>query len=315
MFFRGAFSNQSYEREGRFDDPGKSAKLNKTGYNVKGGLSYHLNENNVIFFNSGFYSRQPYLDNVFVNVRTSNQFISPEVENETITGFEAGYHFKANRFRANFNAYVTDWDNRTLTGGGVDDNGTPDDDTDDIFLTILQRNVRQYHTGGEFDLYYKATDWMTINGFISSGSWVYKGKSDVATFNSDTNELISEEDGINRDGIKLSTAPQFTTGIGVDLKLVQGLSIDARIKYVENHYEFTDQYTSIDTGDYTGAQLAGYALTNAGLTYRFDLGSNKMTFRTNVYNVFDRIAIQQSDRYGYFNTNGRTFNASMRYEF
>ena len=314
-FFQGAFSNQSYEREGRFDDPGKSEKLNKTGYNLKGGVSYHLNEDNVIFLNGGFYSRQPYLDNIFVNVRTSNELVSPEVENEEITSFEAGYHFKANRFRANFNAYVTDWDNRTLTGSDIDDNGTPDDDTDDIFLTVLQRNIRQYHTGAEFDVFYKATDWMTINGFISGGSWVYKGKSDVATFNSDTNELLNEEDGINRDGIKLSSAPQFTTGIGVDLKVMKGLSVDARIKYQENHYEFTDQYTSIDTGEYTGDQLPGYALTNAGLTYRFDLGSNKMTFRANVYNVFDRIALQGTDAFGYYISNGRTFNASMRYEF
>jgi len=315
VFFQGAFSNQSYEREGRFDDPGKSEKLNKTGYNLKGGVSYHLNEDNVIFLNGGFYSRQPYLDNIFVNVRTSNELVSPEVENEEITSFEAGYHFKANRFRANFNAYVTDWDNRTLTGTDIDDNGTPDDDTDDIFLTVLQRNIRQYHTGAEFDVYYKATDWMTFNGFVSGGSWVYKGKSDVATFDSDTNELIKEEDGINRDGIKLSSAPQFTTGIGVDLRVMKGLSVDARIKYVENQYEFTDQYTSIDTGEYTGAQLPGYALTNAGLTYRFDLGSNKMTFRTNVFNVFDRIALQGTDAYGYYTSNGRTFNASIRYEF
>ena len=40
-----------------------------------------------------------------------------------------------------------------------------------------------------------------------------------------------------------------------------------------------------------------------------------MTFRANVFNVFDKITIQQSDRFGYINTNGRTFNASIRYEF
>jgi outer membrane receptor protein involved in Fe transport len=40
-----------------------------------------------------------------------------------------------------------------------------------------------------------------------------------------------------------------------------------------------------------------------------------MTFRANVFNVFDAIKIQQSDRFGFYNTNGRTFNASLRYEF
>jgi len=56
-------------------------------------------------------------------------------------------------------------------------------------------------------------------------------------------------------------------------------------------------------------------LTNAGVTYRFSFGDNNMTFRANVFNVFDKIAINQSDRFGYFITGGRTFNASMRYEF
>ncbi|MFK5983429.1 MAG: carboxypeptidase-like regulatory domain-containing protein [Flavobacteriaceae bacterium] len=313
VFFQGAFSNQSYEREDRFH-PAKSDKINKTGYNIKGGVSYSINPDNVIFLNGGYYSRQPYLDNIFVrNSGFITQLLSPEVENEIIKSYEAGYNVKANRFRAHFNAYVTDWNDRTLSNFSSDDNGTPDDDSDDIDTTTLQRHVRQFHSGAELDVFYKATDWLTFNGFISAGSWYYKGEAEVSRYNADTNEQIGETELIDRDGIKISTAPQFTTGIGFDAKIIKGLSVDARVKYNENHYEFTDEGTS--QSDYTGDQLDGYALTNAGITYRFDLGSNKMTFRANVFNLFDRIAIQQSDRFGYFNTNGRTFNASLRYEF
>ena len=50
------------------------------------------------------------------------------------------------------------------------------------------------------------------------------------------------------------------------------LSIDARIKYNDNHYEFTDVNTSKE--DFKGVQLDSYALTNAGLTYRFNVGDN-----------------------------------------
>jgi hypothetical protein len=313
IFFQGAFSNQSYEREDRFI-PATSDKTNKTGYNLKGGVSYNINPDNVIFFNAGYYSRQPYLDNIFAQT-TGNitKLLSPEVDNEIIRSFEAGYHIKANRFRANFNAYVTDWDNRTLSGFSSDDNGTPDVDTDDFDVTTLQRGVRQFHSGAELDVYYRAFDWLTLNGFISAGSWYFKGQSNVSRYNTETNEQIGESTNVDRNGIKVSTAPQFTTGIGADARICKGLSVDARIKYQENHYEFTDEETR--AADYTGAELPGYALTNAGLTYRFDLGSNRMTLRGNVYNVFDRIALQQTDRFGYFNTNGRTFNASIRYEF
>ena len=40
-----------------------------------------------------------------------------------------------------------------------------------------------------------------------------------------------------------------------------------------------------------------------------------MTFNANVYNVFDEVRVQASDRFGFFNTNGTTFNASLKYKF
>ena len=314
IFAQGGVSNQSYEREDRYK-PAKSEKTSKTGYNVKGGVSLTMAEGNTIFFNAGYNSRQPYLDNIFNrNTGFITELVSPAVENENITSFEAGYRFKMNNFRANFNAYVTNWTDRTLSSFGQDDNGTPDDDTDDFDTTTLQRGITQYHSGAELDVRYRATDWLSFKGFISAGSWTYKGEAVVSTYNAETNEQIGETSTVNRDGIKVSTAPQFTAGMGFDAKITSGLSIDARIKYRDNHYEFTNENTSID--DYTGAQLGSYALTNAGITYRFSLGNtNKMTFRANMFNVFDKVAIQQTDRFGYFTTGGRTFNASMRYEF
>jgi hypothetical protein len=314
IFAQGGVSNQSYEREDRYK-PAKSEKTSKTGYNVKGGVSLTMAEGNTIFFNAGYNSRQPYLDNIFNrNTGFITELVSPAVENENITSFEAGYRFKMNNFRANFNAYVTNWTDRTLSSFGQDDNGTPDDDTDDFDTTTLQRGITQYHSGAELDVRYRATDWLSFKGFISAGSWTYKGEAVVSTYNAETNEQIGETSTVNRDGIKVSTAPQFTAGMGFDAKITTGLSIDARIKYRDNHYEFTNENTSIE--DYTGAQLGSYALTNAGITYRFSLGnSNRMTFRANMFNVFDKVAIQQTDRFGYFTTGGRTFNASMRYEF
>ena len=313
IFAQGAFSNQSYEREDRFV-PATSDKISKTGYNVKGGVSYNINESNTIFLNGGHYSRQPYLDNIFK--RTTGhitELVSPEVENEKITSFEAGYHIKASRFRANFNAYVTNWEDRTLSDFSFDDGGTPDDPSDDIETTTLQRGVNQYHTGAELDTRFRATDWLSFDGFVSAGSWYYKGTVEASTYNADTNEQIGETELVERTGIKVSSAPQFSTGIGFNAKVYKGLSFDARIKYNDNHYRFTDAETPKE--DYTGEQLGSYALTNAGMTYRFDLGSNKMTFRANLFNVFDKVALTGSDKYGYYTSNGRTFNASLRYEF
>lgn len=315
IFAQGAYSSQSYEREGRYaldtDGLGTSDKVSKDGYNIKGGASYTIAENHKIFVNAGFYSRQPYLDNIFKNVRNSNElYTNPGIDNEEITSFEAGYHYKANRVKANFNAYVTDWDNRTI----ADFDRIEDADGNVIQeLNILQRGVRQFHSGAEFDVNYRATDWLSLMGYISGGSWYYKGESNVFTYDEDTGDLISEEEGVNRDGVKVSNAPQLTMGLGGIIRIMKGLSVDANINYRDRHYGFTDQETS--AADYEPERLGAYAITDAGLTYNFDLGSNMLTFRANVYNVFDAIKLANSDAFGYYTTNGRTFNASLRYAF
>lgn len=311
-FFQGALSNQSYEREGRFDDAGNSDKLSKIGYNLKTGLSYNIGEESTIFGNFGFYSRQPYLDNIFENIRRSNAIVdNPEVDNEEITGLELGYIYEVNNFKAVFNFYYTDWDNRTVLGSDQLDNGTPDDDSDDIFLNIFDRGVRQVHKGVELDLQYRLTDKIRLTGYVSSGSWEFEGDSNVSIYNSDTGELLGTEDGVNREGIKIPTAPQLSAGFGIRAEVIDNLNLYGNLNYYDRHW--LSDGNSIQTENV--GRIDPFSLTDVGLTYDFMLGENKLTFTGNVYNVFDNITIQNSDRFGLFNTNGLTWNASLRYSF
>ncbi len=313
VFFQGAYSDQSYQREDRFAEK-TSEKVNRDGYNLKGGISYSLIENNTVFFNGGYYSRQPYLDNIFSFNGSNADLITPEVENEIIRSIEAGYRYRGNDLSMNFNAYITDWDNRTISNIDSSDNGTPDDDSDDFDISTLQRGIRQYHTGAEFDLSWRTTSWLTLNSYVSGGSWIFRGESNNETYNLDTQELISKEDGVNRDGVKVSTAPQFTTGLRAKAKIMTGLSVDGNINYSDRHYEFTDPGTS--AAEYDPKRLPAYSITDLGLTYKFNLGnSNDLTFRANVYNVFDYIGLSNTDAFGYYTENGRTYNGSLRYSF
>ena len=311
VFFQGALSNQSYQRIGRFSDPGTSDKFNEMGYNVKGGVSYSINDMNTIFVNAGRYSRQPFLDNAFQNIRRSNVLVQPTIENEEITGYEAGYRFQADDILININAYITDWDNRTVLSGGIDDpDGTPDSG-DETEINIFERGVRQYHTGAEVDLQWRVTDWLTLTGYASGGSWVYKGETNFQIYNDETGELISEGEGVDRSGIKVSTAPQTAAGLGFRAKVVKGLSFDGNYNYYANHYVFTDLGSTLEDLE----KLDAYDLVDLGVSYKFNLGGQKLVLRGNVFNVFDVQAIQQTDRFGVINTNGLTYNGSIRYEF
>ena len=207
-FFQGAYSNQSYKRtagdewENSDDDADiqdESDKVNKTGFNIKTGLSYDLSESSTIFGNYGYYSRQPYLDNIFRDIRSSNQiFEDPSVDNELIRAFELGYVLQTGDLRANLNFYHTDWSDRVILSTDVDDNGTPSDDTDDIEENIFDRGVRQVHKGVELDLQYRVTDGITLTGYVSQGSWEFEGSSNVSVYNDETGALIRTEEGTDR---------------------------------------------------------------------------------------------------------------------
>ncbi len=310
VFVQGSVSSQSYQREDRFAEL-TSDKVSRDGYNIKGGLSYTIAEEHTIFMNGGYYSRQPFLDNIFSFSGSNADIITPEVENEIIRSVEGGYHFSTSGFRANFNAYITDWANRTISY--IDDIIDPDT-KEEIEISVLQRGIRQYHTGAEFDLSWRASSWLTLNGYISGGSWIFKGTSSNSVYNLDTQELLSEDEGVNRQGVKVSSAPQFTTGLGARAKIVAGLSVDGNINYRDRHYEFTDAGTS--AVDYEPRRLQPYSITDLGLSYNFNLGgSNDLSFRANVFNVFDYIGLANTDAFGYYTENGRTYNASLRYNF
>ena len=279
---------------------------------MKGGVSYAIAPSSRLYFNTGFYSRQPFLDNIFKDIRSSNEiFDNPEVDNEEITSFELGYKFQVDRFRANFNFYYTDWSNRVISGTDIDDNGTPGDDSDDIELNIFDRGVTQIHKGVELDMQYNVTDAISLTGYISGGSWEFDGTSNVSVYNDMTGDLVSETPGVNREGVKVPTAPQFTTGFGARARVIGGLTVYGNINYYARLWKSDGNSVQVENV----GTIAPYSLTDLGLTYNFELGGQRLTLNGNVYNVFDEVRIQQSDRFGFFNTNGMTFNASIRYNF
>ncbi|MCB4797977.1 TonB-dependent receptor [Neotamlana laminarinivorans] len=309
-FFQGALSNQSYQREGRMYGAGKSEKLNKIGYNLKGGLSYDITEEFTIFGNAGHYSRQPFLDNVFSNIQYSNDLVEPEVDNEDITSFETGFRFTKSKFRANFDFYYTNWDNRVIltTGSEIINNSEVD-------VRYFRRGVQQEHKGIELDLRYRVANKVNLGAYLSSGSWVYRDIEKIDTYSDDDGSLISTAEGEDISGVHVTTAPQFTAGAVFDAEIIEGLRIDGNWNYYANHYQNEIDFSDSDIETEDAGVLPAYFLLDAGIEYGFNFGDNKLTVRANGYNLLDKIALQNTDVFGYYNTNGFTWNASVKYEF
>ena len=274
-YVQGAISNQSHIRWDRFqyvEAEEESEKVNNTGYNIKGGINFNLSEQHSVFANAGFYSRQPYHDNIYLSFGND---VNPFAENEKITGFEAGYRFKSQYFSANLDFYRTTWNNRVTTTEGNDDDGN------EVFF--INSGVSQMHTGAEFEFMAHPFPFLDVRGFASAGNWEYDDDIYRRTVNQDRETIEESVDDI--DGGKVGNAAQTTFGIGVVGKITSRLSIDADWrKYDDLYTGFVDKNT---------VQLPGYDLIDAGITYRMNFTKTSLTFRLNVNNVFDNVYISE----------------------
>lgn len=328
-FFQGSVSSQSHQRLDRYDyvEAYKDAeKVNNIGYNLKAGGSYLINQDNSIYVNAGYYSRQPYHDNIYLNF--TNQ-VNPLTQNEKILGLEAGYAFKSQYFTANLNLYRTSWKDRvtssssvlssdTEIGGNIIPEGTQ------VFTT--NEGVEQLHSGIELDLVAKITDRLKLKGFTSIGDWKYVG--DAVTTTRDDNRVVLDVEAEDVDGGKVGDAAQFTAGLGFDFEILERFSIDADYRMYDNLYANVGAVKE-------NVKLPSYDIMDAGISYKMLVGkekSNSLNFRFNLNNVFGEVylselrtanAVEAGDETykgvnvsneGYFGW-GRTWNFSLRYNF
>ena len=319
VFAQGAVSNQYYRKYDSWNYGGveaASVKVNKTGWNLKGGASLFLNTENKLFVNAGKYSRQPFLDNVFafntVNLR------EPEVKNEEITSFEIGYKYETRNLRVNVNAYHTEWANRFLGASGQvtpDPIGEPNV-TRPIYTYYT--NIAQVHKGIEIDFDAKISHVFGLYGFASYGDWKYDGTTPFESQYTDDNTFF-ERGNVDLTGTYVGEAAQFTFGMGTKVNFTKNLYWDVDFMYnarIWGQVTPEDVVASSLKGEtYQAEQVPAFARVNTGLAYSFKFGKQAIKFRGNVRNLFNDQYVSRIDRNGYGYAVGRTWNAGVTYSF
>ncbi|MEY3500673.1 MAG: hypothetical protein RL308_2342 [Bacteroidota bacterium] len=290
-FFQGSVSNQTHQRFDRFDylpEFENSEKVSNIGYNVKAGGSYTVGNNHSIFANVGFYSRQPYHDNIYLNFTNE---VNPLTSNEKILGLEAGYNFKSKMFTASFNAYRTAWQDRVVSSSRVVTLATEVIGTttltqgDLVYKSNL--GVEQVHTGLELDFVFKPLNSLDVKGFASVGNWEYNGNS--TTRQTDENQNLLSETLVDVDGGKVGDAAQTTWGLGVKYEIVKRFSIDADWRNYDKLYSNVGAVKD-------NLELPSYDLVDAGISYKMLVGKDKkdsVNFRININNVFDEVYLSE----------------------
>lgn len=319
---QGGVSNQSYQREDFFDQPGNalSKKKNVLGGYVKGGANYNINSQHNVFANAGFISRQPLFDAVFPDFQND---INPDLQNEVITSIELGYGYTSYAFDLSLNLYSTVWANRFIEESFPNEEGT--------FGTAQFDDVDELHNGIEVETTVRPMDNLKLEGMLSIGDWKYTNNFNATLFDDSQNQIGTTT--LYTDGVKVGDAAQFVGYIGADYR-IDDWSIDAGYRYVDNlyaDYSITDE--AFTDPDNEGAlKLPSYGLVDLGSTYRFDLFGQMASLRVNVNNLFNTTYIAESNSNyhassgdetwnGINNRNfvwygfGRTWNVSLKYEF
>lgn len=323
VVIQGGLSNQSFQREDSFDQPGLplSEKVNQGGGYVKGGANYNFTERQNVFFNTGFISRQPNFDAVFPNYAN---VVNPDLQNEEITSVEFGYGYFGSKFTLNVNAYSTVWGNRFISRSFTIDGGETG--------TAQFKDVDVRHSGVEVETTYQPINILKLKGMVSVGDWRYTKDFTSSLF--DANNVQIGTGTLYTKDAKVGDAAQFTTYLEADVRVGKNLNVDLSHRYVDGLYaDYSITSSDFLNPDNNGAlKLPSYGLVDFGVTYRFLLFSKEASVRVNVNNVFDTVYIAES------NTNlhstdtstnwngvdvrnsvwfgfGRTWNASLKYSF
>ncbi len=325
-FLQGGISQQGFKRIDYFNyldsDPLQETDYeNILGGNIKGGANFNINQANNVFFNAGYYSKQPQFDAVYLNFVND---LNPDLTNEKVLGLELGYGLNLGDFRTKINLYRTSWKDR-FQSIGIE---TPTGDEGNANIT----GIEQIHQGIEIEANYRASDIIQFRGMVSLGDWEYSGNASGAALDDERN-VIDPNVTLYLDEVKVGDAAQFTTNLEMIIRPIENLKLSANV------YSASRLYAQINADDFDNAdhqgslRLPSYSLMDFGAYYKFNFGgSNAISIAANLNNAFDTEYIAESltntfvgagdTTFRGLNTSnkvffgfGRTFNVSARYTF
>ncbi|MCF6213903.1 MAG: TonB-dependent receptor [Flavobacteriaceae bacterium] len=323
-FVQASASSQGYKRVEYFKEPPATQATswkNLTGGNIKGGMNINIDDNNSVFVNGGYYSRQPDFGTVYIHFGNN---LNPDLQNEKVFAQEFGYTYRDDKFSLHFNAYNTSWKNRWITKSRLG----PDHDG-----TASFRNVEEVHRGLELDFKYRPSSVFSLNGMVSVGDWQYKNNISADVFTSD--QTLVDTVTLHLDGVKVGDAAQFTSSLGFTLKASSTFKWDANWRHAGNLYANLNPTDFLSPGG-QALKLPSYDLVNTGFTYTFNTKHQKvfdtLIMRLNINNLFDQHYISRSAtntlatdssttwrgvdvRNRVYFGFGRTYNFSFRFKF
>lgn len=316
-FLSAAVSNTSYRRIDYFqyadnDDLQTTDKFNFTGFSIKGGANYNMDENHNVFANIGYFEKAAEFSAVFQSF--DNEHLNPDAENQKIFSAEIGYGYRSDQFAANVNIYRTQWNDRTETASFQQPDGT------NAIANIL--GVDALHQGIEIDFTYRPSDKLSVIGMASIGDWRWTNDVTGVEIFDEAQTLIQTVDLYIED-LHVGDAAQTTMALGLNYDIMPGTTLMFDYNYYGNLYAQFDPSDRGTANTPDAWELPSYGLVDTGLKYGFKFGEFDASIIARVNNVFDTEyisdardgnshgALDASVWYGF----GRTYSVSTKIRF
>ena len=267
-------------------------------YQLKGGVMYDVNPDMNVFFNTGLVEKAPILDNVI----DYSGNVASDPDNEKFLHNEFGVNYRFGKLGINASAYMTDWQDRNLTKSVSTGQGSSGD-TDIIFL----RGVNQKHSGVEIETNYMVNDMLDLMFVTSFGNWKFDGDAEGTyqenEYNSEGQVIGFEttEYAYALDGLYVGDMPQTAYILGVTLKPVKGLQLQAIHKtYDKNYSDWSPSAREYDGSDADADrsqvwEAPGYSRLDLHMSYKLPkVKGLDMTLNGHIFNVLDEVFVQDA---------------------
>ena len=299
-----SLSNQGFKRVDHFnyfdDDTLQTTDWQIfNGGTLKAGLNYNLSKNSRLFFNAGYFSKQPIFNTIFLRYRN---IINETAKNQTVEAYEIGYSFFQGDFDLDINAYYTEWANRQFTRNMFIDN-------QDVLYVF--DNISQTHQGVEMEFNFKLSKKYSLTGMVSIGDWIYTSNFNATgtvldLYGNPTEEVQDSVLILYGSGLKVGDAAQHTYSLTFKYKPVRGLSINATYYVADQLYApyniFEDQFYQ-QGGQVT--KLPIYGIARLGIFYRKKINDKTISLRLNINNLLNTLYIAE------LNTNSLNSNGEL----
>lgn len=192
VFFSGLFGYSTSYREGNFKHflyqrSGQRSKNHEfLDYGLKGQVTYKIDGRNFLVYNGAYFSKAPFLEDLFINPRLSNT-TAPNIKNTVVNANDLSYVLASPFVKMRLTGFLIDTHNDTTTqrffADGIQLTNVAEDGTagtvQSAFVTEVMSNVEKRNMGAELGLEVKITPTLTFQGLANYGEYTYRNNPNV----------------------------------------------------------------------------------------------------------------------------------------